>query len=250
MTTTELSDSVADACLAVLSPSELERHAGFRAAAAQQQFLVGRWLARTVLSRYAPVAPGDWEFDSGPHGRPEIGGRETASRLRFNLSHTRDLAVCVVCLEADCGVDVESPGRELAIGKLARRYLAASEIAALERAEGEERRQLFYAFWTLKEAYLKARGIGISVPLRHASFALGGETVTVVLEPELDDRAEEWQLALFRPSAAHVLSVAVRRGDGDDLPIVARRMAMPGGRGEDLDLVPVAVTQRRARVSR
>ncbi len=236
----ESDPEVLDACLAVLSADERRRHRRFLVEGARRQYLVGRWLVRTVLSRYAEVAPRDWVFSSVAHGRPEVASDHRATRLRFNLSHTTGLVACVVCLDFDCGVDVELLERDVSIRKLAERYFSAEEAAALEKTAGADLRRRFFTFWTLKEAYLKARGLGISVPLRHASFQVEGHRVSVRLEPELEDRAADWQFALFRPTEEHLLSVAVRRGPERRLPLVARRIRPPGGEADPAELGSIA----------
>src|SRR3954470_7709872 len=107
-----LSDEIAppaalDSYLGLLSPEERVRHVRFLNDRARHEYLITRALCRTVLSRYADVAPTDWQFQANQWGRPEI-ALPAAGHLCFNLSNTRGLVVCAVALEGDIGVDVEA----------------------------------------------------------------------------------------------------------------------------------------------
>jgi len=146
-------------CRGWLSSEELARCARLRRAADRQHFLLAHALLRHSLSRYTGRAPGAWRFEGGPHGRPELVEEPHAQALRFNLSHTRGLVACIVSYQSECGIDVEHLGRRLDPLRLARRFFAAGEVASLEAATTPNQSRLFYQLWTLKEAYLKARGL-------------------------------------------------------------------------------------------
>ena len=222
----------------LLSADELEAQGRFRVAEARRQHLAARALARTTLSRYAPVDPRRWRFRRGAEGKPEIAGPGGAPPLRFNLSHTRGLVACVVTLGLDAGVDVERPARRLTDPlALARHGFAPAERRALERRSGRARRELFYRLWTLKEAYVKARGAGfLALPARKLACEIGpGGAIRLRFEPGLEDRAEDWQLALLAPTAEHRLAVAVRRGARPDLALVAREVDPAGGVARRVD---------------
>jgi 4'-phosphopantetheinyl transferase len=156
--------------LALLQPEERDRHGKFTIERLRHEHLVARALVRTALSSYLPVSPAEWRFRSGPHGRPEL---DPPRPLRFNLSHSGDLVVCVVADGADVGVDVEPYGRAGKILGLSGRVLSDGERAALSALGPEQARGRALTLWTLKESYVKALGIGISVPLRRLSFSVG-----------------------------------------------------------------------------
>ncbi len=207
----------------LLSPAEAAAERRFRVEAARRQHLAGRALARTTLSRYADVEPRSWEFRTGPQGKPEIAGPTGVPPLRFNLSHTRGLVACVVTLGLDAGVDVERPDRRLSDPlALARHGFAPAERAALERLAGRARGELFCDLWTLKEAYVKARGSGfLALPARKLAYEIApGGRIHLSIEPEIGDRAEDWQVELLAPTAEHRLAVAIRRGQRPDLELV------------------------------
>jgi 4'-phosphopantetheinyl transferase len=209
----------------VLAPDERARAARFVQPADRARFITGRWLARTMLSRYAAVAPRDWPIVIDDRGRPHLAHQPSgAADLRFNLSHTRGLVACGVTAGREVGVDVEHTGREL-LYDVPERFFSPREVADLRRCTESEQQSVFFDYWTLKEAYIKARGLGLALPLRHFSFVLdGSDTPSVAFAPELDDDPTSWQFALFRPTDCHRLAVAVRRR-GVDLPIVVRDAA-------------------------
>jgi 4'-phosphopantetheinyl transferase len=127
--------------------------------------------ARGVLSRYADIAPADWRFSEGEHGRPEA--VDAPLPLSFNISHSGDWIACAVSAGDPVGVDIEKTGTGRDVMRLARRFFHADEIADLERLEDEaELRQRFYDYWTLKEAAVKARGLPLAPALNTVSFKL------------------------------------------------------------------------------
>lgn len=215
------------ACCAMLSDEERARLARLRREPDRRAFLVGHALVRSALSRYAEVPPEGWTFAANHWGRPEIAGPSAVPALHFSLSHTSGLTACAVALGRDCGVDVESFDRGGDPLKVARRVLAPKELADLEAQTAGARYDRFLAYWTLKEAYVKARGQGLSLPLRHLSFSLTGEHIRIEFAVPGDDVARSWQFALLRPTARHLLAIAVRRGDGPEHRIVVRE-TVPG----------------------
>jgi 4'-phosphopantetheinyl transferase len=153
----------------LMSPDERARHARFVFAADRHVFLIARALVRTTLSRYAAVEPQAWTFESGEHGRPEIAGPQGVPPLRFSLSHTAGLVALAVALRVDVGIDVEGVRTRAAGLDIARRFFAPAEADALEAMPPERQDRAFLEYWTLKEAFIKATGLGMSMPL--ASFA-------------------------------------------------------------------------------
>ena len=202
-------------CLALLGPKERERYQRLRRAPSRREFLVAHALARVTLSRYAPVAPEAWSFSVGEHGRPEISGPSQARRLRFNLSHTSGLVACAVVRELDIGVDVESTARRVRHRDLAERFFGEAERRALRALAPEKQAGRFLEFWTLKEAYLKAGGRGISIPLRSFQFEVSdSDPPRIRFDPALlRDDAASWQFALHHPMQTHTLAVAICRPD-------------------------------------
>ena len=210
---------------ALLSPDEHERMARFVFDRDRRAFLLTRALVRTTLSRYAQVAPADWRFITNVHGRPEILDRpDGAPDLRFNISHTDGLIACAVTIGREVGVDVENIGRHL-LHDVAGRHFAPGEVSDLRALPEDEQQKAFFDYWTLKEAYIKARGMGLALPLDQFAFTLHDEAPpSIRFAPGFDDDAARWQFRQLWPTATHRLALAVKR-DGADLPVVVRHVA-------------------------
>jgi 4'-phosphopantetheinyl transferase len=131
------------------------------------------------------------------------------------------MVACAVIRELDIGVDVESAARRLRHRDLAERFFGESELEALQALPPEGSRRRFFELWTLKEAYLKARGLGISVPLRSLQFRLSDSDPPLIsFDPaRVRDDAASWQFALHRPTETHTLAVAIRRPDRREIRI-------------------------------
>lgn len=200
---------------ALLSAEEQARWERFYFARHRHQYLVTRALIRSTLSRYIDKSPTEWRFSVNAYGRPEIVRTANEPPLRFNLSHTDGLILCAVVLGADIGVDVEDLTRNNATLDIARRYFSPQEIADLNRTEPEERRTRFFTYWTLKEAYIKARGMGLALPLNQFSFHIDhNQTVRIAFDPRLSDKPQHWQFWRFQPSVNHCAAVAVKSETG------------------------------------
>lgn len=195
----------------LLSAEEKLRARKMRHPAAQTSFVAGRALIRSTLSEYSTVAPTDWVFRSTRLGRPEI--LEPESSLRFNLAHTEGLAACVVTVGANCGVDVERVERPLRPLRIAEHSFAPEEFADLAERSDQDLRTRFFAYWTLKEAYYKARGSGIPFRLTGARFDFsetpGDPTIRFDPTPEEETDGSNWRFDLFRLGEDHLLALAV-----------------------------------------
>ena len=211
-----------DAYNTLLSDDEHERMARFVFDRDRRAFLITRALVRTMLSRYAPVKPSEWRFIANVHGRPEILERPGgAPDLRFNISHTDGLIACAVTIGREVGVDIEHINR-LLTHDVAGRFFAPDEVTDLRRLPDEEQKRVFFDYWTLKEAYIKARGFGLALPLGDFAFKLNPPGPPgITFEPSLEDDPSTWQFMQDWPTPVHRLGLAVRR-DGNDLPVRLR----------------------------
>lgn len=164
--------------------------------------------------RYFPVAPEAWSFAPGEHGKPFIVSPITKPPLHFNLTRTDGLVACVVSAAGESiGVEAERLDRGGEIFEDAARYFSAAEREALRSCPAEDRARLFFAWWTLKESYLKARGAGLTLPLDRICFDFGNNAIGLVLEKSLGEDGASWQFALLQPSAHHLIAVAARTLD-------------------------------------
>jgi len=226
----------------LLSTAERERWQRFLVRHAADQYLTGRALLRTTLSRYAPVPEDAWVFETNAYGCPSVAEPAALRDLRFNLSHTEGLVACAVTRRSEVGVDVESTGREIDPMALAPMVFAAPEVGDVAATPPEARRQRFFAYWTLKEAYIKARGMGISLALDGFWFELDGAAPRIHFSDRCPDREERWQVWRWQPTPTHALALAVATPSGRTPHLVVRWVvptlpasAITANRGGDTD---------------
>ena len=206
-----LAGEARDRYLALLSADELQRYHRFVFDKSRRQFLMGRVLVRSVLSQYASVAPDEWEFAYTGRGKPYIAPEFGLSHLRFNHSHTDQLVACAVATQNEVGIDVECIDREVS-EKLAEYCLSAPELARYLLADEQERRDLFFRYWTLKESYAKARGLGLSLPFARVSFSLADAVAPeIALEKDAVEEPRAWQFYQCLITPRHYLAIAVHR---------------------------------------
>jgi 4'-phosphopantetheinyl transferase len=206
-----VTDRLAESAMAetryLLSPAERARSDRFRFEHDRRDFAAAHALLRHALTEHEGAPASSWSFEEGVHGKPCLTPGQSA--LEFNLAHTNGLVACVLTHVGPVGVDVESLGRAVDGDDIAERYFSPPEIAGFQELAGVERATRFIELWTLKEAYLKAIGAGLSNPLNDFGFELKGSSALVFNAPPDAARAD-WQFALFAPSASHRLAVAVR----------------------------------------
>jgi 4'-phosphopantetheinyl transferase len=223
-------DRLHAAYLDLLNTAEREQETRFYFARDRRRYLITRALVRTVLSRYVSVPPKEWIFSTNAYGRPEIvNAQAREARLSFNISHTSGLIVLAVSARRALGVDVENVrAREVSI-EIADHYFAPHEVAVLKAAPANEQRYRFLEYWTFKEAYIKARGMGLSLPLDKFSFDYPDDrAVQIAIDPELADDAARWQFWQCRPTPEYLVAICAER-IGTQSPSLIVRQAIPLG---------------------
>jgi 4'-phosphopantetheinyl transferase len=201
----------------LLAPEEAARGARFHRGEDRHLHLVTRALVRTVLSEYAAVAPRDWAFRAGAHGRPELDGD---LRFGFSLTNTRGLVACAVARTLDVGLDAEQRHGDVDVDDLAARFFSPREVSALRATPAEDRLRRFFEYWTLKESYVKARGLGLTLPLDSFTFTLLPAVRIEFDDPRADD-SSAWHFAQLFFSPRHAVALAVRRPPGVRVEVAA-----------------------------
>jgi 4'-phosphopantetheinyl transferase len=206
--------------LDTLSADERARAARFVFPRDRVMFVAAHDLLRQALSEYEDVDPAAWTFGQEAGGKPRLADRYAVTGIRFNLAHTRGLVACAIARDTDIGVDVESIDAVTAAMEVAARFFSPSEAAHLQACAESHRQTRFIELWTLKEAYIKAIGEGLSHPLHTFSFTLDGGSSLRFEPPPLHgdasdasrdgDELPRWQFGLIAPSASHRMAVAVR----------------------------------------
>ncbi len=191
--------------LALLDETELGRHQRFRFARHRRSFALSHGLVRCALSRHHGGAPGDWRYDIGEHGRPSLASRACS----FSLSHTEGVAAVAIS-EFNIGVDVErivTRGNTL---DLAREYFADVEAEDVEGRVGTDKAERFFAYWTLKESYIKARSMGLALPLDGFWFRDIESAPRIEFAPALvDDEPSRWSFQRMRDDSDVPLALAI-----------------------------------------
>jgi 4'-phosphopantetheinyl transferase len=194
---------------ALLSPSERHRMEAFQNADTRLQFLAAHALLRWALSRYAPVATGEWDFGVNGHGKPQIQSPLRHRAIRFNLSHTHGLVACAIGPQEELGVDVEFAQRLDETDGVMDLVLTPEERALVAPPHTPGAQDKFLALWTLKEAYVKARGMGFDLPPMDFRFESPLTAPRIRFSGVIKDDPERWKFQSWALDAHHRLSIAV-----------------------------------------
>lgn len=199
-----LDPAVEEECAALLNEEERDRWQRFRPEHRRREYLATHALARKALSFYRPVEPRDWRFVTNAYGKPSPA---SGCGLHFNLSNSAGLAVCLVA-DVEVGVDVEARKRAHEIAKVEYKVFSAAELAQLDALPGSEQPDRYLSLWTLKEAYIKARGMGMALPLREISFLFDhAGTVRLDVAAGVDEDPSRWRFRSF-DHAGHRIAMA------------------------------------------
>ena len=186
--------------LAMLSVDERTRHERFHFQNDRDHFAVARGFMRTLLGRYLRREPASLVFEYGPQGKPSlktdaVGEREAGEMLRFNLSHSGGIALLALATRRDVGVDVEFMRDQISTDDLANRFFSHRESATLRALAPELRRTAFFKCWTRKEAFIKAKGGGLSIPLDQFDVAFAPTEQPALLRTAWDtNEASLWSM--------------------------------------------------------
>lgn len=201
-----------------LTDEERARHRAFVFEKNRREYLATRALVRTALSHVRPAAPESWRFSRSEFGKPEV---SPACGLRFNLSNHPSLVVCAVReSELSLGVDVEPLARGREVLEIASTVFSEPELAALAALPAAAQPERAVSLWTLKESYIKAHGMGLSLPLKDFSFRFAGQRIEISFSKALPDRAERWAFATF-DRAGHRIALAMEIAPGGEMPQIA-----------------------------
>ena len=197
-----------------LSPEERQRATRFKTPDLQARFILGRGLLRAILARYLAVEPGRVQFQYTPHGKPELAAGP-GDNLRFNLSHAGGCALYAVTLDRRVGVDVEHVRpAPWDYREVAERFFTPNEVAALQKLPAADQSRAFFTCWTLKESYLKAVGLGLSMPLDQFEVSWGpGDAATLSAVAGAPDDASRWSLRRLDPGPDYAAALCVEGHD-------------------------------------
>lgn len=217
--------AVLDAARGRLEMWEEERLQRLRRTEDQVRFAVAHILVRVLLSALRPVPPTEWRLAETPNGRPFVSSPRTDAVVHFNLSHTAGLVGCAAAVGVPVGFDVEAVDRRFQVERLARRILSPVEYRLGKEDAGPWSPRWFLRYWTLKEALLKAVGLGIRVSLESVEVSLrnvdllpgAGRPAEIRHLPDAFGDVRNWRAHTLEPLDTHVAAVAARAATALDV---------------------------------
>jgi len=199
----------------VLSANERKRAARFHFPADRQRFVASRALLRKILAAFFPdTRPTDLNFSYSKKDKPSLAGAHAASDIKFNVSHSGGIALYAFARRRDIGVDVEQVRQDFDLEAIAHRFFSADEQKQLDTAPPEEKPEAFFRCWTRKEAYIKATGDGLSLPLSQfdVSLEVGEKNGLLATRPDASE-AGRWLLQEVPGGPGYVAALCVRGQD-------------------------------------
>ena len=203
-----------------LSADERARAARFYFEGDRRYFIAARGLFREIVSLYLNTVPHQLSFAYGAHGKPFL-AQEGYSNLRLNVSHSSGTALVAVTQGREVGVDIEHISQDVPVEKLAETVFSVPEKHSLTHLDGKTRRKAFFRLWTRKEAYIKADGRGVSLPLERIDVSSSEDRVATLDEAAGTWRTcERWMLQTFGAGQDHAAALAA---EGQDWHLVCRQ---------------------------
>lgn len=195
----------------LLGEDEKKRAARIRIERARRQFIIARGVLRELLANYLRRQAREIMFTYGPHGKPLLPTTENPKELHFSLSHSHGLAVFAFTERRELGVDVERVRDKVPCEALARRYFSPRETAELMSLPPVQRRRAFFHCWTRKEAFIKAKGMGLALPLNQFEVVLAPNVPAALRYTAWDpSEASQWRLVDLRVHDDYAAALAVR----------------------------------------
>ena len=194
-----------------LTLDERERADRFHFPKDRRHFVVARGVLRDILGRTLGEEPDQLRFRYSAFGKPALTHEFGGERLRFSLAHSQGLALYAVTLGREIGIDLEYVRPDLADEQIAERFFSRREVDVLRALEKDVRKLAFFNCWTRKEAYVKARGEGLSLPLDQFDVSLApGEPAALVSTQGDPQEASRWSLQEIAPGPGYVAALAVQ----------------------------------------
>ena len=187
-----------------LAPDEQARADKFKFDRDQRRYVIAHAALRDILARYTHTGAADLQFNQGANGKPKLAAQFSACGIDFNLSHSHETALVAVNDRHEIGVDIEYVKSDFEIFAVANRFFTKREVAALRALPPALWRRAFYKCWTSKEAFLKAKGTGLSGQLDEMEIALDGESVRI------NASVPGWWLTALDPFDGYEVAVVTR----------------------------------------
>jgi 4'-phosphopantetheinyl transferase len=197
----------------ILSRDEEERAGRFRKIRDAERYVAARGSLRSLLGGYLTIAPDRLRFAYDPSGKPRLAGEKTLTSIGFSVSHSDDLALFGFVRGHKIGVDVERIRPDFDVEDLAARYFSPNEFKKLRSLPADRRTEAFYCGWTRKEAYLKARGEGLSFPLDRVEVSLTPNEPAILKASDDPGLSRRWIVRHLSPVPGYIGAAAVEGRD-------------------------------------
>lgn len=194
----------------ILSADEQARAERFYFRKDREHFIAARGLLRVILGRYLNMEPSRLRFRYNPYGKPDFAGESGKNGLRFNLAHSQELVLFAITRGREIGIDLEYIRGDLADSQVAERYFSPREVEALRALPKDLQPLGFFNCWTRKEAYVKARGEGLTVPLDKFEVSLApGEPPALLHVENQPQECSRWSLEKLIPDPGYAAALVV-----------------------------------------
>lgn len=197
----------------LLAADELERASAFHFDAERERYVMARGCLRVVLARHLGIQPDALRFESNEYGKPMLAGTPDADGVEFNVSHSDDLVVLGIARGRRVGVDVELMRNDLPHRDMAERFFSGSELESLRSQPPDGQMEHFFEIWARKEAYVKGRGQGFTIPSESFSVTLDDDGPAVVDDRESSSNPGRWSTAGFDVAVGYAAAVAAEGND-------------------------------------
>jgi 4'-phosphopantetheinyl transferase len=198
----------------LLSPDEKSRSERFYFQTDREHYIICHGALRTLVGRYLQAEPSEIEFEYEPNGKPVVRKTFQEKTLHFNLSHSRNAALIAFSWTYRVGIDIEHIREMADEDRFAEMYFSARECDLIRSLAGRQKLEAFFKIWTCKEAFLKARGEGLTKSINRIEVSLeDGKPAQLVSVYGDRDQAREWRLDTFNPIPNYQACLAVARND-------------------------------------
>lgn len=195
----------------ILTDDELDRANRFSFEIDRERFIAARGTLRSILSRYLTIDPSHLRFSYNEYGKPFLAPEFRSYLLNFNLSHSGNVAMYAMTRNREIGIDVERVRSDVEYEEIAKRFFSVDEVAILGTIPTEKKLEAFFTCWTRKEAYIKAHGQGLSLPLDSFEVSLApGEPPMLLMTRDEPEEHSLWTFLDLRPGPVYVGALAVK----------------------------------------
>lgn len=202
--------------LAILANDEVERAAHFHFERDKKRFIAARGILRHILAGYLGKSPCDLKFEYSAKAKPALATTSESKDLSFNLSHSNGFALYAVTSHRNIGIDIEHINDDVLAWEIARKFFSKTEISLLKAIDKNEMHELFFQYWTRKEAILKARGDGISFPMEKVEVSsISGSNFSQITLPGDESESMHLYVQDLFPWPGYAAAIAVEGGDCD-----------------------------------